>query len=93
MVLDKDRAIVTQVAAKIAADLTLKEGDANAKIGEFALIFTSIKDILIAEIFGSASAAPVDVASIIQGHFPNATEVPTVDHSGQKFQPKVPAKK
>ena len=44
--MDKDRAIITQVAAKIAADLVSKEGTTDAKVGEFATLFSSVKEII-----------------------------------------------
>jgi predicted rRNA methylase YqxC with S4 and FtsJ domains len=50
--MDKDRAIITQVCAKIAADLTDKQLTVEERIGEFAIIFSSITDIMIEEIYG-----------------------------------------
>lgn len=44
--MDKDRAIITQVAAKIAADLVDVSLDTAGKVGEFATLFTSVKDII-----------------------------------------------
>lgn len=44
--MDKDRAIITQVAAKIAAELVDKQAGTDAKVGEFATLFTSVKDII-----------------------------------------------
>ena len=54
--MDKDTAIVTQVAAKIAADLVTREATTEAKLGEFVVLFTSIKEI-VCEAIGSS--APV----------------------------------
>jgi hypothetical protein len=54
--MDKDTAIVTQVAAKIAADLVTREATTEEKLGEFAILFTSIKDIVFEAI---GSSAPV----------------------------------
>lgn len=54
--MDKDTAIVTQVAAKIAADLVTREATTEAKLGEFVVLFTSIKDIVFEAI---GSSAPV----------------------------------
>ncbi len=54
--MDKDTAIVTQVAAKIAADLVTREATTEEKLGEFAILFTSIKDIVFDAI---GSSAPV----------------------------------
>lgn len=44
--MDKDRAIVTQVAAKIAAELVERTATTEQKLGEFAILFTSIRDIV-----------------------------------------------
>ena len=55
--MDKDRAIITQVCAKIAADLTTQTTDVDAKLGEFATLFASITDIMMESIYGSATAA------------------------------------
>ena len=54
--MDKDTAIVIQVAAKIAADLVTREATTEEKLGEFAILFTSIKDIVFEAI---GSSAPV----------------------------------
>ena len=72
--MDKDRAIITQVAAKIAADLVNKEGDTTAKIGEFATLFVSVKDIIFEVIEGSQSQA--EIYEMTKKAF-NATEVET----------------
>lgn len=54
--MDKDRSILTQVAAKIAADLTNTNQTAEHKVSEFASIFSDIKDILMEAVYGSAEA-------------------------------------
>ena len=72
--MDKDRAIITQVAAKIAADLVNKEGDTTAKIGEFATLFVSVKDIIFEVIEASQSQA--EIYEMTKQAF-NATEVST----------------
>lgn len=53
--MDKDRAIITQVCAKIAADLTTKELDVEQRLGEFATLFSSITEIMMEEIYGTSS--------------------------------------
>ena len=55
--MDKDRAIITQVCAKIAADLTDKTKEMDARLSEYAVLFSTIKDIVFDEIFGDTSAA------------------------------------
>lgn len=57
--MDKDRAIITQVAAKIAADLVNKEADTEAKLGEFTLLFTGVKDVIFEVIESSQSDAQI----------------------------------
>jgi len=53
--MDKDRAIITQVSAKIAADLTDKSAGVDAKLGEFATLFSSINEIMMDTIYGGAT--------------------------------------
>ena len=55
--MDKDKAIITQVCAKIAADLTDKTKEVDARLSEYAVLFSTIKDIVFDEIFGDTSAA------------------------------------
>jgi len=51
--MDKDRAIIMQVCAKIAADMTDKSLTVDARIGEFANIFGSVSEIMLDTIYGS----------------------------------------
>lgn len=52
--MDKDRSIVIQVAAKIAAELTPKDTtNMDSMLGNYAVLFDGIKGILIDEIFGN----------------------------------------
>jgi hypothetical protein len=55
--MDKDRAIISQVSAKIAADLTDKTLDVEGRIGEFANLFTSVNEVLMDTIYGGAMTA------------------------------------
>ncbi len=57
--MDKDRAIITQVAAKIAADLVNREADTDSKLGEFTTLFTSVKDIMFEVIDGAQPQAEI----------------------------------
>jgi hypothetical protein len=50
--MDKDRAIITQVSAKIAADMTNKSTDVDTRMGEFATLFASINEIIMDTIYG-----------------------------------------
>jgi len=56
--MDKDRAIVTQVAAKIAAELVARDATTEQKLGEFAILFTSIRDIVF-EAIGTSEPTQV----------------------------------
>ena len=59
--MDKDKAIITQVCAKIAADLTDKTKEMDARLSEYAVLFSTIKDIVFDEIFGDTTAAQENV--------------------------------
>lgn len=83
--MDKDQSIITQVAAKIAADLSIH----NISISEFASNFMDVKDILFDVIYGQSAPQPAPVApqqytpqqveaqdaATVQRAFPQATEV------------------
>jgi hypothetical protein len=76
--MDKDKSIVIQVAAKIAAELTPKDTtNMDTMLGNYAVLFDGIKGILVDEIFGqqTAGAMPGDdgVLQIINAF--NATPV------------------
>ena len=79
--MDKDRAIITQVAAKIAADLVNTEADTDAKLGEFATLFTIVKDIIFEAIDGGAPSA--EIYEMAKKTF-NAT--PVENSSGESVQ-------
>jgi hypothetical protein len=63
--MDKDRAIITQVSAKIAADLTNKSIDSDERVAEFAFLFSSINDIIMDTIYGDAVAADKQNAAVV----------------------------
>lgn len=63
--MDKDRAIITQVCAKIAADLTDKSIGVEERIGEFATLFSSINDIIMDTIYGDVVAAGKQNATVV----------------------------
>ncbi len=44
--MDTDKKIIMQVAAKIASDMVSKDADTDTKLGEFALLFDSVKNIM-----------------------------------------------
>jgi hypothetical protein len=74
--MDKDKAIITQVCAKIAADLTDKTKAVDERIGEFATLFSSITEMLMEEIYGSNTLQESNarIVSMVQQTF-NAEEV------------------
>jgi len=78
--MDKDRAIITQVCAKIASDLTDKTKDVDTRISEFAVLFSTVTDILIESIYGEATQAKAvaqnnNVVQMIKESFSGSTEV------------------
>ena len=80
--MDKDKAIITQVCAKIAADLTDKTKEMDARLSEYAVLFSTIKDIVFDEIFGDTSAAQEvptnNVVQMVQTSFTGSETVSKV---------------
>jgi hypothetical protein len=68
MAMDKDQSIITQVAAKIAADLAIH----NIETEAFTLKFMDVKEILFDMIYGAQPVA--SVADAIVTAFPGASE-------------------
>lgn len=66
--MDRDRSILIQVAAKIAAELTQTTLSAEQKVSEFATIFPDIKDILIEAVYGSAGEEQMLAQAFPTGH-------------------------
>lgn len=69
MAMDKDQSIITQVAAKIAADLAIHNIDTDT----FALKFADVKDLLFEMVYGATAPSISDEQRIIDA-FPGATE-------------------
>jgi hypothetical protein len=66
--ISKDRSIVTQVAAKIAADLVRPSEDVNVTIVDWSIAFTAVLDALVQEHgFGEGG----EQAAMIMEAFPN----------------------
>jgi hypothetical protein len=72
--MDKDRAIITQVAAKIAADLVDKTAETDLKLGEFAALFTSVKEIIFESIDAQSTSNDAKIYEMAKETF-NATAV------------------
>lgn len=66
MNISKDESIITQVAAKIAADLVPDAGDINQNIAEWAIAFDAVLDAI-------KTAHNVAPTQAITGAFPGAT--------------------
>jgi hypothetical protein len=83
--MDKDKAIITQVCAKIAADMTDKTKAVDERIGEFATLFSSITEMLMEEIYGgnTLQESNARIVSMVQQTF-NAEEVtkPSITSTG-----------
>lgn len=65
--ISKDQSIVTQVAAKIAAELIIKTEDTTKNISEWLQAFDAVNEALM----------KAHATEVIKGAFPNATEVTT----------------
>jgi hypothetical protein len=65
--MDKDKSIITQVAAKIASELTCNKAD----IGLFADNFEAVTELLLKAIYNGATPT---AEQIVQAAFPTATE-------------------
>lgn len=79
---DKDKSIITQVAAKIAADLVIS----GKSVSEFTATFLDLKDVLLEVIYSGEPAMLVteeqQVAAVMQT-FPQATQVQAFNGSLQ----------
>ena len=78
--MDKDKAIITQVCAKIAADLTDKTKEVDTRISEYAVLFSTIKELVFDEIYGDTTATSVETANnnvvqMVQSSFAGSEQV------------------
>lgn len=92
----KDQSIITQVAAKIAADLTPKTDDIMTNISNWVIAFEATTDALL-EVHGmskQANDAPQtteEAMQVIQSAFPDAQFVPASQYSQpQQYQQEAP---
>jgi len=93
MSMNKDESIITQVAAKIAADLTTAS-DITSRLGEWAVAFDTVRTALLDTIIGGdvtvSAPAPAHIPDIpmavveqqVQQVFPSATSI-TVQIKGK----------
>jgi DNA-binding transcriptional MocR family regulator len=70
--MDKDKSIITQVAAKIAAELATSDKDINTAIASFADAFDAVTELLMGSIYNGGSTIVNDEATFTQA-FPQAT--------------------
>ena len=83
--MDKDRSIIIQVAAKIASELTNKEASSENKIGEYALMFDSVKGILLESIYGDNAQVEAAVQTL-ESSFGAVTQVESAPTSSQSVR-------
>jgi hypothetical protein len=69
--MDKDKSIITQVAAKIASELATSDRDVNTAITAFADAFDAVTELLMNAIYNGATPT---AEQIVQAAFPTATE-------------------
>jgi len=81
--MDKDRAIITQVAAKIAADLVDKTAETDLKLGEFAALFTSVKEIIFESIDAQSTSNDAKIYEMAKETF-NATTISGNSENGSQ---------
>lgn len=75
MAISKDESIITQVAAKIAADLTPDSPDVNARISDWSIAFDAVRDALFDAHSIMVQSAPTDAAAIVNDVFPNTQQM------------------
>ncbi len=81
--MDKDRAIITQVAAKIASELTGSTTELSAEdtVNRFTLIFVEVKDVLLDSISGEVANMQA-ATQTLETAFGEITQVESVPTSG-----------
>jgi hypothetical protein len=72
--ISKDQSIITQVAAKIAADLTPKTDDLQTNVGNWVVAFDVTLEALL-EKHGMTELTDEQVAEVAQQVFPNSVVV------------------
>lgn len=77
--ISKDQSIITQVAAKIAADLTPKSDDVLINIANWAIAFDATAEALL-EKHGMKILGDEELNVAVATAFPNSTPVATVQY-------------
>lgn len=83
MTISKDESIITQVAAKIAADLIPPDTDVNMNIANWSIAFDAVRDAMFAAHGSAPQPAPQQVApshisdpvAVVNEVFPNSQPV------------------
>lgn len=73
--MDKEMSIVTQVAAKIAAELTPRSENTDQILGDYAVLFETISGILTDKIFSQSASTETTIERAterIMDAFPNS---------------------
>ena len=91
MTISKDQSIVTQVAAKIAADLTPKGDDVLANIANWAIAFDAVTDALLKQHGMDAEQAQHALVQAFNGTPVPAPEWATQPMNTQVNIPQAPA--
>jgi hypothetical protein len=76
MTISKDESIITQVAAKIAADLIPSTDNVDLNVGNWASAFVTVRDVMF-DAHGSTPAANVSPVEMVQQVFPDTQVVQT----------------
>lgn len=88
--MDRDKSIIIQVAAKIAAELTDKSANTEAKTSEFTVLFMDVKDVLLESVYGgqTAAASTIDInaqdEATLKAAFPEAKETHDIKVVGKQ---------
>lgn len=77
MAISKDESIITQVAAKIAAELTPTTDSVDMNVANWASAFGTVRDALFEAHGNAPAAAPANPVQAVQQVFPDAQVVQT----------------
>lgn len=86
--INKDQSIITQVAAKIAAELTPRTEDVNRNVADWAVAFTAVTDALMDAHKTEGGVAEMPTMEAIQQVFPTATVMQTNMGGGMSIRVK-----
>jgi hypothetical protein len=89
--MDKDRAIITQVCAKIAADMTDKSTDVDTRLGEFATLFSTVSDILMESIYGQTTTTTTATPTLAEQNSKVVSMVKEAFNAEEVFTPNASA--